>query len=153
MDLRKTLQGGRKSPITFDMIGDWDSVQNNLNLLPHELKVSGMQGQRKVAETFAKNVKKNIETERFNLVPKKYNSSDGRALINDENYIRNIKAWRANYIYYAGVKAGIQEPKSKIEIAHLAAIHEHGNPGRNLPARPVWGPTYNELGGRRGAKK
>lgn len=143
----KSTHRGRKGSITFQLYGDWVGVQQRLNALPKELKSSAEWGQRKAAEKYALMVKNKILSGDVRP-PKQVSNLDSRPLINTSVYVNAIRAWRKNYVYYVGIPAGEKHPTSKLaDIATLARLHEFGNKSRGIPARPVWGPVWEEFGG------
>lgn len=146
-----TQVNNSKAPMNFQIVGDWEGVAQALEQFPDTIQESAMWGQRKAAEKYIKVVKGHIKKDDLGLAPKKYNSSDARPLINNEDYVNSIKAWRKKGIYFAGIKRGIIHPHAKMETATLAAILEHGTFKGGTP-RPVWGPSWKEVGGLKGMR-
>ena len=80
---------------------------------------------------------------------KHYKSKDSRLLINTRLYLESIRAYKEGKIWRVGIQPGYktQHKGSNIELRSLAEIHEFGLRSRRIPARPVWFPTYQRLGG------
>lgn len=74
-------------------------------------------------------------------------------------YRRNIKIIKKGNNIYVGVKKGIMPPSipgrmnPKLTIAQYASVLETGQAGRNIKARPLWGPSYKQFGGKNRIKK
>lgn len=64
-------------------------------------------------------------------------------LIETSTYFQSITSWVDGDKVQAGVKRGVREA-SGIEVADLAAIHEFGSRSGNIPARPLWQPSFEE---------
>jgi hypothetical protein len=137
--------------IEIKMIGDWRGAKRGLQELPFMVKSSALWGQRKAAERLVKIVKAHINNQDLGWAPRSANTSsnDPRTLVDNEDYYKNIKAWRKNELYYAGVPRDKYNGKG-VRISDYATIHEHGAKG--LPARPLWAPSFQEVGGAKGIR-
>lgn len=62
-------------------------------------------------------------------------------LVMTSSYFQSITSTVKGDTAFAGVKRGVKH-KSGQEMVKIAAVHEFGN--TNTPARPLWGPTYEE---------
>jgi hypothetical protein len=118
-------------------------------MLDKDLHAAFMMGQEIALKRVAKAVKQHIERQDLPSLSGSPKASrkggDSRHLIDTGAYLSSIKTWRSNYTYYVGVKSGLIEPKSRKEITKVAYWLEHGT--KKIKARPVWGPTFKELGG------
>lgn len=149
MALPKKTYPQQKS-VSFTMVGDWDRVEASLKALGPGIAASAMYGQQNAAEKFVKNLKSNIRSNRFNNPYPVRGNSSGVPLIDTETYINNIKAFRSGGRYFAGIKRGVKNHKGTKELSRVAAFLEGGT--RKMPPRPVWKPTYDEMGGALGIK-
>jgi hypothetical protein len=134
--------------LQFNKFGPWSKALMATKHLDKDLHNAFLRGQEKALKKVARAVKEHIERQDLpvlTLNPKKRSNNDPRTLIDTRSYIDSIKTWRENYTYYVGVKSGLIEPKSKAEITKVAYWLEKGT--RKMVARPVWGPTFRELGG------
>jgi hypothetical protein len=64
-------------------------------------------------------------------------------LIATSSYFQSITSWVKEDTAYAGVRKGIKG-KDGQQIDAVAAVHEYGSPTKNIPARPLWKPTFDE---------
>lgn len=129
--------------------GNWVGVKLALQNLPLQVRSSAVWGQQKVATKLVKIVKKHINSQDLGWVPRsaKSRSNDPRILVDSEAYYGSIKAWRTGDTYNAGVPANAFNARG-MRIADYAAMNEYG--ADNLPARPLWAPSFKELGGKKG---
>lgn len=67
-----------------------------------------------------------------------------KTLIATSSYFQSITTWADLKKAYIGVKRGVNNEEGQ-EIANIAKIHEYGSTKRNIPARPLWQPTLEEL--------
>ena len=139
------------SPITFKKFGKWQQATIGLKTLGPELRASAMWGQRKAAEKYIKIVKGHIDNQDLGWVQLDgdTNSGDPRILVDTEAYRSAIKAWRSGYKYHAGVPKGAVNWRG-VSIVDYATLHEHG--WGDMPKRPLWEPSYVEMGGKAGIK-
>lgn len=66
-----------------------------------------------------------------------------KTLIATSSYFQSITAFSTSTHAYAGVKKTAKNKDGEI-IADIAKVHEYGSKTRNIPARPLWRPTYKE---------
>ena len=137
--------------LQFTPFGDWNRANIATKLLPTTIRRSALYGQEKAVRKLAKIVKAHIASQDLPSLsgPKKKIREDSRHLIDTATYLESIGVWQQGYTYFVGVKSGLIEP-SGIEIAKLAYILEVGTRDKRIPARPVWGPSIEEMGGMKG---
>ena len=138
----------------IEMTGNWSGLIADITLLPDMLKTSAIWGQSKYAEKLVRVVKGHIMDQDLNWVPSKKASlgTNDLTLYDTGTYYRSIKTWQQNYTRYIGVKKGIIEPKSKVEVWEVAAYHEYMSYNGG-PFRGLWRPSFEELGGMEGIRK
>jgi hypothetical protein len=138
--------------IQIKMIGNWKGAKRGLEELPLLVKSSALWGQRKAAERLVRIAKAHINNQDLGWAPRseRTNSSDPRILVDNEDYYKSIKAWRKDNIYYAGVPRDKYNGKG-VRISDYATIHEHGSD--KMPARPLWAPSFREIGGSKGVRQ
>lgn len=124
-------------------------VKLALQSLPLQVRSSAMWGQQKVANKLVKTVKKHLNSQDLGWAPRsaRSKSSDPRILVDTEAYYGSIRAWRTGDTFNAGVPANAFNARGQ-RIADYAAMNEYGSD--ELPARPLWGPSFKEIGGKRG---
>lgn len=132
-------------------IGNWEIVGRALKKLPQTLNSAGVWGQRKAAERLVSIVKGHINNQDLGWAPRsaRSTSGDARILVDDGDYYSSIKAWKSGNSYFAGVPKNAVNEKG-VPIIEYALTHEHGF--RNTPSRPLWGPSFDEIGGKKGVE-
>lgn len=143
------------------LFGPWNKVSKLLNKLPYELKEIGIASQRSVAEKYVRKVKAHLSNQDVpGWTPLSSRYADRKMgkfgheeiLIASWQYYENIKAWRENNVYHAGVPKGLTYDNGT-EIAVVAKIHEDWSMIPGKPHRPLWNYTLNEdMGGLKGIK-
>lgn len=137
-----------KRVIQFRKYGDWTKAMQLTKTLDKDLYEAFLRGQEQALKKVAKAVKEHIlkqDLPSLYLNPKKRPNGDPRTLIDTRTYVESIKTWRQANEYYVGVKSGIINPRNRKEVAKIAFWLEYGT--RRITKRPVWGPTFRELGG------
>ena len=137
--------------IDIELEGDWPGVSLALKSLPLAVRSSAIWGQRKATEQLVKTVKKHINAQDLGWQPRsaKRMFGDPRILVDEEAYYGAIKAWKEGDTYIAGVPSNATNSKGD-RIVDYALMNEFG--GGNLPSRPLWGPSIEELGGPSGLR-
>ena len=130
--------------------GGWQNVAMGMNKLPGELTGAAMWGQQKTAELYVKIVKGHIDAQDLSWEPldPSTNSGDPRILVDTEAFRLAIKAWRSGYKYNAGVPKDAVDHRGR-SIADYAAKNEFG---WGIIARPLFAPSYVDMGGAAGIK-
>jgi hypothetical protein len=142
----------------FKKIGDWNKVVS--------LVFSISKGMEKARETSLKRfglkveglAKTHISTQDLNWKPlsptyKAWKLRGGgknntkklseNILVATSTYFQSITSWVDGETVYAGVRREASYADGA-KVANIAAVHEFGSPSRNIPARPLWKPSYKE---------
>lgn len=132
--------------------GDWRKTKRFLGVLPITVRRAAEEGQRKAAETLVKVVVGHLKKQDLGWEPKsdEGHSNDERILIDSGTYLRSIKAWKNRSGYNVGVPGNTFSPKGE-RVADYAIYNEFGF-GKG-PARPLWGPSIQEMGGAKGVQQ
>ena len=64
-------------------------------------------------------------------------------LVRTSTYFQSITSYVKDDVSMAGVKKTATY-KGGEEVANIAAVHEFGSDSANIPARPLWQPTFDE---------
>lgn len=130
--------------------GDWQKVRNITNVLKAMLK----DAQKKClmrwglkAEGLAKG---HISAQDLGWKPLKAKTvavkikaeHSENILVMTSSYFQAITSYVKGDTVYAGVKKGTKT--SNMDLVFIAAVHEYGSVSRNIPARPLWKPVFNE---------
>lgn len=151
-------QGGR---LTIKPYGNWQRAQGFISTLSPTVLGSVMYAQKKFMEDLASRAKNHLKNQDLAWEPLAPSTERTKGhsliLINTYTYQSNIKAWRSGFTYYAGVKRGIYyetEDGTGAEVALVAGLHERGytTPSGRIPARPLWAPSIQEMGGMEGIR-
>lgn len=140
--------------LKFTPFGDWPKAAFLIADLPRTIRRSILYGQEKAVRKLAKIVKNHIISQDLPSLtqnPKKrIRNGEERVLIDTATYLSSIGVWQKDYTFYVGVKPGLIEPNGT-EISKVAYLLETGT--KNIPPRPVWGPSIEEMGGIQGINK
>lgn len=155
-------------PITpqIELFGDWDKARHCLNNLAGVVTVGSHLGMKSVAEKLKRQVKKNIRENGASIgwppVSQNYAELKSAFGYDPENllfltgtYYRSIDLWFKNGRYYVGVKAHSRNnftAGQRLTVGQIARILESGSATRNIAPRPLWAPSYKQIGGSRRIK-
>ena len=142
----------------IQFIGDWDRVARLLGDVPMIIDKGSKLGQQSAAKKLMKIVKHHIKTNGGELgwpsTTLKYQENKaargfdpGRLLYMTGTYYWSIKQWEQRGRVYVGIPKGTQHPTSKLTVAEIANILEHGSQARSIPPRPLWAPSFRQMGG------
>jgi len=67
-----------------------------------------------------------------------------KILIATGTYFQSITSYVEGLVAFVGVKRGVAREADGTDVLNLARIHEEGAPNANIPARPLWKPTFDE---------
>ena len=156
--------GGNLNP-QVELFGDWAKTRKLIKLLPALILAGSVSGQQSAAIELKRIVKRNIRNNGASLgwAPladsyKKKKTVAGypanRIYYASGSYYRSIKIWTKDGRVYIGIKAGAKSlsSKKKLTIGKIARILEYGSMRMNIPARPLWVPSFKEFGGTRRIK-
>lgn len=68
-----------------------------------------------------------------------------KILIRTGTYLQSITSYVEKLAAFVGVKRGVAREADGTDVVDLASVHEHGAPSQNIPARPLWKPTFEEV--------
>jgi hypothetical protein len=143
--------------ITTKLEGDWKGATEMLGTLDTKIRRGIQAAQRSQGQKLVRIVKNHILDQDLDWAPKKHpeKSGDPRVYIDTEAYYNAITEWQENLIHYIGVKSDKTNGRGQ-NIAYYAYLLEYGwtsRGGNNVPARPLWQPSIDEMGGQEGWKK
>lgn len=148
----------------IELIGDWVKVRKLLTTLEPIVLEGVMAGQLSASQKLAKIVKRNIRENGGSLgwepVSPKYKEYKTRLGFDPENllvmtglYYRSISIWNNGTSYYVGIKKHTRQTYGGRDksLASIARILESGT-AKGVKARPLWIPSYKQMGGNRRVK-
>ena len=136
---------------SFKKIGDWEKVA----ILAARLKYEMMIAQQKSLKRFGLKVeaitKTHMSTQDLNwaelspdyLARKVRNGDSDNILIATNSYRQSVTSYVINDVVFVGVKKTVVDEEGN-EIANIARVHEFGYEPNNIPARPLWQPSFDE---------
>lgn len=148
----------RLNAFTATKIGDWKGVEKFFGSLGIEMKKKISQAQWDICKKLRDTVIDHITAQDLNwedlserTVKLKKKNKD-LILIDTETYVSNIKMWRANGVVNVGVKKGTtyKRKSGSVSLERVAIWLEYGT--SKMPARPLWNPSFEELGGKEGMR-
>ena len=141
-------------------VGTWNKTTQFFNELGFDVRSTANRAIRTEMHEFRRKLIFNIVTQAFRgqwpALSKKYsqNKKQNKNMIymNTEKYINNLVVKYTNDRAYVGFRKGVSyRRKGKtIPIDLVARWMEYG--AGNVPARPLWGPTFNQMGGTKGVE-
>jgi hypothetical protein len=146
------------------LTGGWPQTQRMVDDLDQIIRLGVYRGKMSAAKKLKEIVKKHIRTSGGSLgwaplkdstkewkARKGYDSS--RILYASGTYYRSIKVWSKGSKVYVGVKNNTYNPYSKRTVGQIARMLEYGSIARSIPARPLWLPSFKEMGRNNKVKK
>lgn len=159
----------RKIPIPIPIIrkeGDWIKTRRVLAGIGGATTRGYKLGQLAFANKMLKQVRRNIRnnggsigwppvSSRYADYKSRLGKDPNNLLVLSGLYYKSIHVWEKNGIYYTGVKHGVRYPQERggLTVGQVAKILETGSLVMNIPARPLWKPSYRQIGGNLGVKK
>ena len=138
----------------IELTGDWEGTRYKLNMLDSDIKRGLIKANREIAEEIYARVVGHIYNQDLGWTPlgEKYavrkaaRWGNKGILMASDKMVSSIKIYREGLRFSVGIKGGLEHPFSTLKVAALALIHEAGSDSKGIPARPVWLPTYYEMG-------
>lgn len=135
----------------LEKTGDWDKVTKLIENLQEEMIKSQMIALKRwglLAEGLAV---RHISRQDLGWVPLKASTLTGKIrsgysediLVRTSTYFQSITSYVKDEVVYAGVRKTAKGSDGEV-IADIAAVHEFGSQSANIPARPLWQPTFEE---------
>lgn len=140
---------------TMRMTGDWDIVGLFTQRLGRELSASRAIALKRIALESEKIAKQHIQRQDLKWSPlnaaylkrKLAQGMNKKILIRTSTYFQSVTGYVEGDTALAGIKREAKDKDGK-SLANIAAVHEYGSKRRNIPARPLWKPTYAEMLGK-----
>ncbi len=155
--------------LNYRLIGEWQRANYMLQRFPKIISRATNLAAREMAYKYKKQVVKNIQNQGAELgwapiTSLKYRAYKERHSPHsvDAPYqffgtlIRSITAYKHRAMgWTAGIKKGVTNDamtslrggKNTLSVAEYAAVLEHGSTKMNISARPLWTPSWRQVGG------
>jgi len=154
--------------IGIELEGEWESVSGLLKNLPIHIRKAAMKGEKVFAEKFKAKILDNIRGNGAGLdwfpLGEKYKALKERKGVDPNQmyefyglYISSIKIKEDLKLNVISIGIHNDENKKssfgKYTVGQYAVVLESGSQARNIIARPLWGPTFTQMGGMKELKK
>ena len=136
----------------INRIGNWDKVTSIINNLENEAKKASDISVKRWGLTAERIAKKHISAQDlgWQALSQRYLDSkvkkgySNNILVRTSSYFQSITSWTMQGYAFVGVKREAKDSYGNV-IANIAAVHECGSITANIPARPLWKPTLEEM--------
>lgn len=128
-------------------LGPWEGANWQYKQLPKVIKAALLAEERKIANEIRRRVRGHIRNQDLPWKAASRSKKGDKLLYETGTYYDNIKVWQSSLVTYVGVQKHVIQPRSKKPVYLIAQIHERGSRRKGIPRRPLWRPTYLEMGG------
>ena len=145
---------------TIELFGDWEKTKSLIDGLPVTIKLGSLAGQNSAAQKFLTILRRNIRENGGSIgwppLSEKYKAWRERNGFSSDNmfvltglYYRSINIWNNGNTVYVGMKNNTRNMRTggKLTLVEIATVLEYGSTLRKIKARPLWGPSFKQLGG------
>lgn len=155
-------RASRIGKISAMKMGDWDGVIDYLGKLGPKASRVVQRAQKEEAKKVIDKVIGHIRSQDLAWLPLSRDYQERKSLANRNNIylntevmIESMGVWKVGKTYFAGIKKGAayknrSRGSSKTTVDAVARWMEFGT--RHMPARPLWNPTFREVGGAYGIR-
>lgn len=148
----------RTALIQIQRIGNWNEVVRFFGELAPNIGVTAVLAQKQIARKLKKIVVGHLVAQDLGWEPlsestlKLKTKNADLILIETEKYLNSIKITDNGKRIMVGVPTNIfyQRTGQVVQVSRVAAWQEYGT--KKIPARPLWGPSIEELGGVKGIR-
>lgn len=126
-------------------MGNWPGAVRAYSMMNPVIKSAIMNAQRRYARRLVSAVKKHIMAQDLPWAPASTGKRGSHLMIDTRDYYESISYWQKDYQLEVGVKKHFIHGKTGQPLWKVAQWQEKGT--KNIPARPLWKPTIEELGG------
>lgn len=147
----------------FTKFGDWAKTRNLLYRVEGVLRIASAKAQKSAAQKLKRIVLRHIRQNGgsigwppLSVDYGEYKESLGydasNILYMTGLYYKSIGVWGVGDRHYVGVKHGVKnrfKGGNNLTVGQIATILENGSTVKNIPPRPLWKPSYRDLGGSR----
>ena len=136
----------------IERVGDWANVANLVAHLSEEMEKAKELSLKRWGLKAERVAKLHISSQDlgWKQLSSKYQAQKIRKglseniLVATSSYFQSITSYVEDDTAYAGVKKEVKNKDGEV-IADIAKLHEFGSKSGNIPARPLWTPTYSEV--------
>lgn len=147
--------------VRFELVGDWAGKLQQLERLPRRVSQLVLRSQVEFAKMYVDAIKDKILTNGAGLGWPPYSVRYGKWKAKkspNKGFYQLTGAYMSSIDYYirtakpvstvvVGIMGNAQSAHSDLSVKQYALILERGSLTRNIAARPLWGPTFREIGG------
>ena len=159
----KNINVGKGLLPEIELFGDWGKALNLFNELPLAVNSGALEGKLKAAKRIREMVRRNIKSngppgvhwpelsKNYKTHKKNKGGDPNRKWFFKGKYYKNIRITEKGNDVFVGVPARMRgsQGKDPLTLGQIANILERGSSVRGIQARPLWGPTFKQFGGKR----
>ena len=153
--------------INYEKIGQWKQANFMLAKFPFIVNKATNLGLRDFCVKYAREVRRNIQNQGASLgweplspgyqeFKERWAEGDANQMLNFFGVLsRNIRSFKVGNTWAVGIKSDVINEKMSVlrnnrtlTVAQYAGVLEKGSHSRNIPARPLWQPSFYRIGGR-----
>lgn len=134
-----------RSSVNVKLLGNWPGATKAYALMVPAIRRSVVNGQRRYARRLVAKVKGHIMSQDLPWPPASESKRGQILMIDTREYYSSIRYWQKNYELYVGVPKHFIHGRTGQPLWKVATWQEKGT--KNIPARALWGPSIDELGG------
>lgn len=154
--------------INYEMVGNWKEANFMLRTFPKKVDEAVNVAQMKFTRLYVKRVRTNIQNQGASLGWKPYSEgyrefkerhaeADTDSFYHFFNVLsRSIVIKKTGGNWFGGIQEGVYNSKMQnlrgetLSVSEYAGVLEHGSIARNIQPRPLWYPSFLQLGGKHG---
>ena len=154
--------------INYELVGHWKEANYMLRTFPHKVDQAINLANRSFVRDYVRRVKSNIQNQGASLgwapitsqayldFKSKHSNADPHQLYRFFDILsRSIVSYKTPNGWVAGIPENLRNPSmddirggKTLSVSEYAAVLEFGAPQRNIEARPLWYPSFLQIGGR-----
>lgn len=152
--------------INYRLIGEWTRANFMMSRFPKKVAMAVNLANREMVRKYRKKVISHIQnqgaelswpvssSEKYQKFKRKHSSESGPWQFFG-TILKNIKAYKHGTMgWAAGIKSDVINHQMvslrkgrTLKPSEYAAVLEYGSSKMNIPARPLWNPSYSDIGG------
>jgi hypothetical protein len=157
--------------LRYELIGQWEKANFMLATFPRKVTIAVNLACRDFTRKYVRQIKQNIQNQGASLgwqpitsqeyrdFKSSYAEADVDSLLRFFNVLStNVKAYKKEGHWIAGIEDDVVNSKmqilrgegasSNLTVAEYASVNEFGALHRNIMPRPLWIPSFHQIGGK-----
>lgn len=154
--------------VNYQLVGEWSRANFMMRQFPHRVSQAINLATREMAYRYRKKVISHILNRGADLgwprssseKYEQFKAKHATKAVEDQLQffgvlLENIKAYKHGRMGWSvGIKDGVVNPRMEeirkgktLSVSEYAGVLEHGSTKMNIPPRPLWTPSYRDIGG------